>query len=74
MSFLDRSVPLKYAILAALAVAVFVGVSVHELHSRSDSKAHYGPALPAKVVKADKPKTVGEYPWLSGARPIPTRK
>ena len=59
MSFLDRSVPLKYAILAMIAVAIFVGMSVHELHSRSDSMAHYGPALPAEVVKADKPKSVG---------------
>jgi hypothetical protein len=59
MSFLDRSVPLKYAILGAIVIAVFTGMSVHELHSRSDSKGHYGPAIPAEVVKADDPKTVG---------------
>lgn len=59
MSFLDRSVPIKYAILGVIAVAVFASMSVHELHSRSDSMAHYGPALTAEVVKADEPKTVG---------------
>jgi hypothetical protein len=59
MSFLDRSVPLKYAILSAIAIAVFTGVSVHELHNRSNEISRYGPALPAEVVRVDEPKSVG---------------
>lgn len=67
MSFLDRSVPLKYVILGAIAIAVFSGMSVHELQNRSDSMAHYGPALPAKVIKADDPKTIGGIFGLWGS-------
>jgi hypothetical protein len=66
MSFLDRSVPLKYAILAAVAVAVFATTFVHGLQSRSNSIARYGPALPAEVVKIGESKTAGSIFGLGG--------
>jgi hypothetical protein len=66
MSFLDRSVPLKHVILVVIAAAVFAGMSVYFLQSRSNEIERYGPALNAEVVKVDQPKTEDSILGLFG--------